>query len=308
MKGAGFMDFCGYSKCPVLSNTSTRVILGPHCGGRVLEYALNGVNVIKLDPKQEGWMYVSGKPGIDPYGGRLDIGPEMVIPQHPNLWFGSWQAETIGERAVRLTSPVDKPTGVQLIREFELAENSTHLRCTQIIKNVSETPRYWCHWSRTLAVGGGICVIPLTPNSRFPNKYIMYGPDAVISYRPDDKNITVSNDFLIISGAPRYPKLGIDSYAGWFSYLMKNNIMFVKRFPVYPDRVYNEMAAITISIYYYADTLCELEPIGPKENLKPGESASFTEDWHLVPFNFPLDGKVDPVRARNSIPPLQPSP
>lgn len=295
------MDFGGYSNCPVLSNASTRVVLGPPCGGRVLEYALNGVNVLKLDPKQEGWRYNADKPKIDPYGGRFDIGPEKAIPAHPDLWLGPWQAEPTGTRAVRMTSLADKPTGVQLVREFELAGNSTHLRCVQIIKNVSETPKHWCHWSRTLAVGGGICVIPLTPDSRFPNKYIMYGPGSTMNYNPDDKNIAVSNDFLIISGTPQYPKLGIDSYAGWFSYLMKNNIMFVKRFPVYPARVYNEMAAITISIYYYTDLICELEPIGPKENIKPGESAAFTEDWYLEPFEYPQDGKIDPVKIKDII-------
>jgi len=298
-EGVGYIDFSGYSKCPVLSNAFTRVILGPHCGGRVLEYALNGVNVIKLDPKQEGWTYVPGKPGIDPCGGRFDIGPEMTIPPHPDIWIGPWQAELIGPRAVRLTSLADKPTGVQLIREFKLAEKSSRLRCTQIIKNVSETPQYWCHWSRTLAEGDGICVVPLTPHNRFPNKYIMYGPGAVMNYKPDDKNIVVSNDFLIISSVPEQPKLGIASSAGWFSYLMKNNIMFVKRFPVYPERIYNEMAAITISIYYLKDIVCELEPIGPKEIIMPGESVSFTEDWQLVPFDFPSDRRVDPIRIRN---------
>lgn len=301
MEGVSFMDFGSYPKCPVLSNASTRVILGPHCGGRILEYSLNGVNVIKLDPKQDGWIYAPGKPLIDPYGGRFDIGPDQMAPPHPDLWVGPWQAEVIGARRVRMTSLPDKPTGVQLVRKFELAKDSARLRCTQIIKNISGTPKNWCHWSRTLAVGDGICVIPLTPDSRFPKKYIMYGPGAVMNYKPNDKNITVSNDCLIISGTPQFPKLGIDSYAGWFSYIMKNNIMFIKRYPVYPERVYNEMAGITISIFYYTDLICELEPIGPKENIKPGESAAYTEDWHLVPFDYPRDGKIDSAKVKDTV-------
>lgn len=301
MEGVRFMDFRKYANCPVLSNASTRVVLGPHCGGRVLEYSLNGENVLRLHPKQDGWIYDPGKPPIDPYGGRFDIGPEMLVPPHSNLWVGPWQAEVIGARQVRMTSLPDKPTGVQLVREFELAKDSSRLRCTQIIKNISDTPKNWCHWGRTLAVGGGICVIPLTPDSRFPKKYIMYGPDAAMNYKPDDKNIIVSNDCLIIRGMPQSPKLGIDSYAGWFAYLMKNNIMFVKRYPVYPERVYNEMAGLTISIYYYKDLLCELEPIGPKENIKPGESAAYTEEWQLVPFDYPRGGKVDPAKVKETV-------
>ena len=122
----------------------------------------------------------------------------------------------------------------------------------------------------------------------------MYGPGPVMNYRPNDPNIRVREKFLEIIGTPASPKLGMDSYAGWFAYLMKNDLMFVKRFPTYPDRVYNEMAGLTISIYYYENRFCELEPIGPMEHILPGESASFTETWWLLPYKFPgQENEVD---------------
>lgn len=291
MAGASFIDYRGYSNCIKLENENTWVILGPHCGGRVLEYSWKGENSLYLDHRHNGWVYTPGKSTIGPSGGRLDIGPEMVIPRHPDLWLGKWTAEIIGPRAARLTSVKDEATGVQLVREFWLDKSSSHLACKQMIRNVTNETKRWCHWSRTLAKGGGICVIPLTTNSRFPNKYIMYGPGPVMNYRPKDPNIRIRKGFLEITGAPKFPKLGMDSYAGWFCYLMKNDLMFVKRFPTYPDRVYNEMAAITISIYYYKDRFCELEPIGPMENIAPGKSASFTEEWWLVPYKFPGQGE-----------------
>jgi hypothetical protein len=83
---------------------------------------------------------------------------------------------------------------------------------------------------------------------------------------------------------------------------MRNDLMFVKRFPVQRDRVYNEVAGLTISIWYPADRRVELEPIGPRERLEPGQSASFTEDWFLKPFPFPADGTtVDLSRVRAAI-------
>ena len=36
--------------------------------------------------------------------------------------------------------------------------------------------------------------------------------------------------------------------------------------------------------------MCELEPIGPTENIPPGGEASFTEDWWLLPYSYPRDG------------------
>jgi hypothetical protein len=50
------------------------------------------------------------------------------------------------------------------------------------------------------------------------------------------------------------------------------------------------MAGLTISIWYFEDKMCELEPIGPAENLSPGQSASFTEAWWLLPYRFPGSG------------------
>ncbi len=285
--GAAFVDYCGYSNCIRLENDNTRVILSPHCGGRVLEYSLNGKNSLYINPNQNGWVYHPGKETIDPSGGRLDIGPEKTIPAHPNLWLGKWAAEITGPRAARMISCMDSDTGTQLTREFTLDESSSKLTVTQTIKNISKETKHFCHWSRTLAVGGGICIIPLTPNSRFPNNYIMYESGSFINYQPRDPNILVSDDYIKILGTPRFPKLGMDSYAGWLCYLTRDDLMFVKRFETYPDRVYNEIAGLTISIWYYKDVMCELEPIGPREDIQPEQSVSFTEQWWLIPYEFP---------------------
>ena len=260
--GTGRIDFHGYKGCVRLENASCRVVLCHQCGGRPLDYSWKGVNALPLKAEQAGKVYDPvAKTGGAGDAGRCDIGPEHVIPKHPMLWVGPWTAEITGPRKARLTSVEDEPTGVQLIRDFELDPKSSHLRFTQTIKNVSGETKHWCHWSRTF----------------------------------QDPNILVSDDWLIIKGTPAQAKLGIDSHAGWLAYLMRNGQMFVKRFPTYPDRAYNEMAAFQISIWYYKDELCELEPIGPRTNMAPGKTASFTEDWWLLPYAFPkAPGKVDP--------------
>ncbi len=289
-EGTGWVDFHGYTQCVRLENGQCRVVLGHHCGGRVLEYALKGANAMALQPDAAGKVYdPAANKGGAADGGRCDIGPENAIPPHPDLWVGPWEAEITGPRAARLTSVRDKATGVQLVRDFVLDKASTHLRFTQTIRNVSDEARHWCHWSRTFAPGGGIVVIPLSRASRFPNHYVMYGPGDTILYRPSDPNIVTRDGCLLITGTPAQPKLGMDSAVGWLAYVMKNGLMFVKRFPVYPDRAYNEMAALTISVWYYKDELCELEPIGPRSNIAPGEAAPFTEDWWLLPHKYPQD-------------------
>lgn len=286
--GSGVIDFFGYSKCLKLENQTTRVILCAQAGGRVLEYSWKAKNSLYLDPAQKGW--TRSQPAVDPCGGRFDVGPEKTIISHPDLWLGEWKGEITGQNSAKLTSVKDRATGLQLVREFTLDPSTSHLTCKQTISNLSDKPVACCHWSRTLAEGGGICLIPLTPESRFPKRYLMYGPGSVMDFQPEDPNIRVRDGFLEILGTPARPKLGIDSYAGWFCCLLKNDLMFVKRYPVYPDRVYNEMAGLTISIWYFQDKMCELEPIGPRERLAPGESASFAEEWWLLAHAFPEKG------------------
>jgi hypothetical protein len=193
-----------------------------------------------------------------------------------------------------MTSVVDMASGLKLEREFMLSPDSTQLACKQIIHNISDQEVRCCHWSRTFGQGHGICVVPLSAYSKFPRKYIMYGPGPVMDFMPDDPHIRVDGDFLVMFDAPARPKLGIDSHEGWFAYLMPNNLMLIKQYPTYPDRVYNEMAAITISLWYLKEFVCELEPIGPMEVLAPGEKASFTETWYIANYPFPDQrAKVD---------------
>jgi hypothetical protein len=202
----------------------------------------------------------------------------------------------------RLSSHADPVTGAQIVREFELDPDTSRLRCTQIVTNTSASERVWFHWSRTLATGGGIVVVPLTRPSRFPNSYVMYGLDTSIDYLPDDPNVKVRDGFLEIVGAPKHPKLCLDSHAGWLAYIATSSLLFVKRFATFPDRMYGDIVAPTVSVWYYRDLLCELEPIGPEERLGPGESASYTEEWWLVPHEFPARrDALDPVEIAAAV-------
>jgi hypothetical protein len=288
------VTYYGYNDCIRLQNSTTSVTLCPSAGGRVLQYSVNGKEALYLPPGSEGWIdspSLKGKRG-SMHAGRFDIGPEVTIAKHPKLWQGVWNGQITGTLSARLTSQKDEATGVRLIRDFELAKDSTELKCTQTIENISDHNIDTCHWSRTFAPGGGICVVPLSGPSRFPNKYVMYTPAPLINYQPEDKNIRVHEDYLEITGVPEFPKLGFDSYAGWLAYLMPNDLMFVKRYPAYRDRVYNEVAGLTLSVWYPDRPMVELEPIGPAERLAPGESASFTETWYLAPHKFPKETRT----------------
>jgi len=263
----------------LLDNGDTRVVISPAKGGRVMEYSWKGKNA--LEPVEAG-------------PGRFDIGPEKVVPRRGELWEGPWKGEITGKLSARVTSIKHEATGVQLVRDYILDASGSGFTATQTIVNISNRPVHWNHWSRTFAKGGGICLVPLSEYSAYPNQYIMYNGDGrTLDYRPEDPNIEIRDGFFILKGPPRFPKLGLDSHEGWMTYLTPNNLAFIKKFPTYPNRRYWEMIGMTISLWYVenreSDSLsaCELEPIGPREDIIPGESASFTEEWFLLDYPFP---------------------
>lgn len=303
---ARVVPFHGYSKAIELTRGNARAVLCPQVGGRVLEFSIDGKESMFLEDSEKNW-----KPGhpAQSSAGRFDYGPELTVIPHPQIWSGEWTGEVTGPHAAKLTSPKEDSAGIQLVRDFLLessgkegAKPAVHLVCKQTIHNISQEIREVCHWGRSFSPGGGICLIPLGDRpSRFPSKYAMYEEGAIINVRNTDDKIRVRDGFLEILAPPRKPKLGFDATAGWLGYLMPNNTLFIKRFATFPDRVYNEAAGLTISVWYPTGPRIELEPIGPRERLKPGESASFTEDWWLLPFPFPQQGQQVDLKALEAL-------
>ena len=293
---ARVVPFHNYTRAVELTLGKTRAVLCPQAGGRVIEFSVAGTNALYLDEGEKAWR--PGKPGPIS-AGRFDYGPELTVTPHPKAWAGEWTAEITKSNSVKLTSPRED-AGIQLVREFRLVPHGEFigLACTQTMTNVSKEAREVCHWGRSFAPGGGICVVPLGDRpSRFPGKYAMYEDSAVINVRNKDDNIRERDGFLEVLAPPRKPKLGFDTYAGWLAYVRPDNTLFVKRFAAYPDRVYNEAAGLTLSVWYPPGRQIELEPIGPRERLKPGESASFTEDWWLLSHPFPKKGERLDLKA-----------
>jgi hypothetical protein len=287
---AKFTPFPGYPKAVEMKLGKAKAVLCPEVGGRVLEFSIDGKNAMWLDEAEK--KREPGKP-VPVTAGRFDYGPELTVTPHPKAWAGEWTAEIVSQELVRLTSPVEE-AGIRVTREFRfiIHGDSIGLSCKQTLLNNSKEVRDVCHWGRSFSPGGGICVIPLGDHpSRFPSKYAMYEDSAIINVRATDENIRVRDGFLEILAPPRKPKLGFDTHGGWLAYVLPDDTLFVKRFLTYPDRVYNEAAALTLSVWYPTGPRIELEPIGPRERLKPGHSASFTEEWWLLSHPFPKKGR-----------------
>ncbi len=295
------VDASWLAKVETIENGLVRVGADALHGGRLVEYSLGGRNALYSDALHPEWVFPDNDHWVGPAGGRFDIGPEEILLEHTVLTDGPWTIERVDRLHLRMVSPVDTVTGVQLNRDVVLDPGSTRLRCTTTTTNRSDRLLHRSYWGRSLAPGGGIFITSLTPDSRFLNQFIEYTlyPTFQILMQPKDPAVTIRGEYLMLRGAPLQPKIGLDTQSGWMAYLMRTGMLFVKRFPVYPERRYADLAGLTISVWSNQDRMVELEPLGPEERLAPGQSATFTEDWWLLDHPFPADGEeVDPARIR----------
>jgi len=288
----------GYENCIEISNATCRVVLEPNCGGRVLVYELNGKNVLYIDPKQNGLKFSNEEletaPGIQPCAGRFDIGPEKLKPNTKLFWLGQWSAKITGKFSARMTSQLDKKTGIQLFRDFKLDPKTSKLKITQTILNLGHQSQKLCFWSRTFASGGGIFIAPLSKPNRFPKGYLSYGDENVMQYMPQaEENIQVKDDYFLLLGPTKAMKYVFDSDQGWMGYITKDNLLFVKRYKYKNSSEYGEMSASPLSIWYKDETMAELEPIGPWEWIHPKAKASYSETWDLLPYNYPQNKEAN---------------
>lgn len=296
--GNSRVKFLNYPDCVELKNDSTRVVLGHHIGGRILAYENKGKNVLFVSEVESDWNPDKSEPLKLISAGRFDVGPECTQTRGDTLWAGEWKVKSTGLRTAIMTSEKDPDSGFLVTREIKLAKDSSRVTITQTVENQSDQTTKHGYWSRTLAVPGGIAVVPITPSlSTFPNGYYMAQNKYVVDFNPDDENVKRVGDFLVVEAPPERAKLGFDSQIGWVAYQTPEGQLFVKRFPVYPERKYAEATGINLSIWYPKPNrmpTIEIEPIGPMEILQPGEKASYSVDWWLLENPFPKYGKIDP--------------
>lgn len=270
-----------------LSNGKTTVAVDAEIGGRIMEYSLNGNNVLYVKGNEPAKVT-----GLD--GGRCDFGPEKIVPKRPETWSGIWELVEKKNNYIKIKSQTAKKAGVYLTREFTLDENSSHLKFKQSIVNVTDTPKRYCHWSRTFGEPNGICLAPMNSNSRYPKGYIVYTNDNKLDFNPKGgKNERLRDGVLEILGPPENAKFVTDGSEGWLAYITPDNQLFIKKFKVFEEKVYGEMTGATVSIWYNKEGVCEIEPIGPWEWIKPEESISFTENWYLMDFKYPKERNAD---------------
>ena len=304
-----------------LSNGLVSVFVAPDIGGRAIQLQLGDHEFFFVNKALEGKVLPESQNNLEAgwanYGGdKAWPGPEGYV--NDDQWASvpyyildgaPYQAEVVAntpaEVAVRVTSPLDPRTGVQIVRTFHVYADTTRIKVDQVMRNISRRQIRWGLWHLIQNDAADVndpskpnpelyMYIPLNPHSKYAEGYYKpYGDARHPSYEvlPGGRMLRVHYLYSVCKAAA-------DSSAGWFAVVNgQKNIGLVENFKYFPGQEYPDGASIetwndgpgTISRGPFDQTLAddpqktpyflESEGMSPYAQLEPGEEYSYPIYW-----------------------------
>ena len=316
-------DFRGWQAVR-LHNGLIDIVAVPDIGGRILAFNMGSYAYLWMDERLSGklfspqenqgdgtlgtWKnYGGSKTWPAPQGREND--EQWHGPPDPILDSGRYALEHLGvvgqAATVRMRSPEDPRTGMQITRQMTLYPGGTHATLHLEMKNVSERARTWSIWdvvqldtAKVDAAGAAThndqawLYVPTRRDSCFPRGYnVMFGPEDNPEWKVD-----VRPDLLGVQYQYRVGKIGIDSMAGWLAFVDQiQDYAFCQRFAYFAGQPYPDRGAsvecwttglgqVILGMDYAKERLYHLEAeiLGPLRRMEPGETQSFDVEWYAA--------------------------
>jgi hypothetical protein len=326
-------DFRGWSAA-YLENGLIRLAAVPDIGGRLMAYDLGPYPFLFVDPDLAGKLYSAAENQGDGslaawknYGGDKtwpapqgwDNDQQWHGPPDPVLDTGRYTLEALtedGERAlVRMVSPPDRKTGVQISRQITIRPGSSRVTLDLTFSNILDKAVRWSIWDvvqlraecrevdgRLYPDPNSFVTAPLNPNSRFPRGFnVMFGEEENPQWQIDAETGLFMGQYLWEIG-----KVGIDSTAGWIAFSQGSaGYAFVERFAYedggeYPDdgvtiECWTVGAGQVANLDYGATEiyLMETEILSPLYTIAPAASKSFSIEWGVCRCPGPIVDVTD---------------
>ncbi|AXC10347.1 hypothetical protein ACPOL_0996 [Acidisarcina polymorpha] len=272
------LSYMGLPDCIRLSNGAVDVIVTTAVGPRILFYGpTNGENLLAHFPDSSKETALGT---WKPYGGhRLWVWPE-VFPATYAPDNGPIEHRREGELGIVLSQPTDA-AGMQKVMRIQLAASGTEVELVHTITSHNLWPVDIAAWAITV-VQSGTAIVPRVP-FRTHDEYVpATQPLALCAFTDlQDPRFTLGLKYILLRADPNLPnsqKFGLRNKENWCAHLVKDTL-FVKRFShddtaTYPDYdVNNEV--------YVEGSFMEVELLGPRRIVSPGDSLTLSEKWNL---------------------------
>ncbi|KAA3657603.1 MAG: DUF4380 domain-containing protein [Chloroflexi bacterium] len=306
-----------------LENEFIRLVAVPAIGGRIMALDLGDYPFFYVDRDLAGKLYSAKEnqgdcslAALKNYGGYKtwpapqgwDNDQQWHGPPDPVLDTGQYTVDLYASDAsravIRMVSPPDQRTGVQITRQFVLTKGSSRVQVNLSFTNVKDEPIRWSIWDvvqlrAELQKPDGTfthdpnCIVttPLKENGRFPQGYnVMFGDENNPQWQIDTEKGLFKAPYLWQIG-----KVGLDSQAGWIAFHNgTEDVAFTEQFKVKPNAEYPDDGATvecwTVGAGQVANLdftgsdiyLMETEVLGPIQEIAPGQSTSFAMEWGVA--------------------------
>lgn len=312
-------DFRGWNAC-YLENGMIRLVAVPDIGGRIMAYDLGPYAYLFVDPTLAGEVFSIEENQGDGslaawknYGGDKtwpapqgwDTDEQWHGPPDPVLDTGRYTLNELsgdGDYArVRMTSPPDHRTGVQIIRQVTICAGTSRVELDLTFRNVKDHPIRWSIWdvvqlrAERLEADdslthepGCVMTVPLNPRSRFADGYqVMFGDVDNPQWQANPQAGLFQAPYMWQIG-----KVGLDSDGGWVGFSnTAEGYAFAKTFTYEPNGEYPDNGS-TVEVWTigagqvqnlnYEDSdiyLMEAEVLSPLRTIAPGQTTTFRIEW-----------------------------
>ncbi len=185
------------------------------------------------------------------------------------------------ENGVLVLQPPEEPTGIQKSLTILLPGAGAHVIVDHTLDNQGEEAIELAPWAITQLRPGGVAVLPqetalADEYGLLPNRHIVLWPYTQIA----SPYITWGDRYLFITATMQEGalKIGFPNPAGWLGYAV-GEILFVKHAAYRPQATYFDRGSS--SECYCNPRFLELETLGPRVTLSPGQSVTHRETWRV---------------------------
>ena len=278
--GVEKISYLGLPNCYRLSNGAVEAVVTSDVGPRIVRYAFTGAENILGEVPDATLATELGD--FKPWGGhRLWVAPEAkprsYAPDNAPL-----SVACEGERAIRLTAPIEAATGIEKEIGLALDGEGSGLVVRHRITNRGLWAVEAAPWALTIMRGGGTAIFPQEPYISWDD-YLLPARPLVLWHYTDltDARWAVGKKFIRLSsdaGLSRPQKVGMMNKQGWAAY-RHGATLFVKRFAYEAGATYPDYGCNCET--YTAGDFIEVESLAPLVRLEPGASAEHVERWTL---------------------------
>lgn len=214
-------------------------------------------------------------------------------PEHPKTtYLPDNQPVTVEyiEKGITVVQPVERFTGIQKTITIELSDSNAEVEIEHSLTNLGQSEIELAPWAITQIRPGGVGIIPqqttlVDEHGFLPNRHLVLWPYTKIK----SPHIHWGDQVVFIDAnmSEDVLKVGFPNPDGWLAYTL-DGMLFVKRAPFDPSACYLDRGAS--SEVYCCKDFIELETLGPRVNLQPGDTVNHKETWQIyLENNWPVE-------------------